>query len=74
MFALRSIAAPVQRQCFRAAPRAAVSLSLQVRHHNPMSPYALSDSVLTLDIAEQVLLVAGLYRQVHWPEGRAGRP
>ncbi|KAJ4300283.1 NAD-dependent isocitrate dehydrogenase [Collariella sp. IMI 366227] len=29
MLALRSIAAPAQRQCFRAAPRAAVSLSVQ---------------------------------------------
>ncbi|KAL2023374.1 hypothetical protein VTK56DRAFT_2731 [Thermocarpiscus australiensis] len=29
MFALRSIAAPVQRQCFRAAPRATLTLSLQ---------------------------------------------
>ncbi|KAL2171998.1 hypothetical protein VTG60DRAFT_735 [Thermothelomyces hinnuleus] len=29
MLALRSIAAPVQRQCWRAAPRAAVTLSLQ---------------------------------------------
>jgi isocitrate dehydrogenase (NAD+) len=32
MLALRSIAAPVQRQCFRAAPRRAVTLALQVRH------------------------------------------
>jgi isocitrate dehydrogenase (NAD+) len=31
MLALRSIAAPVQRQCWRAAPRAAVTLSVQVR-------------------------------------------
>ncbi|KAL2153305.1 hypothetical protein VTH82DRAFT_4460 [Thermothelomyces myriococcoides] len=31
MLALRSIAAPVQRQCWRAAPRAAVNLSLQNR-------------------------------------------
>ncbi|KAL2267696.1 hypothetical protein VTJ83DRAFT_4973 [Remersonia thermophila] len=29
MFALRSVAAPVQRQCFRAAPRAATSFVLQ---------------------------------------------
>ncbi|KAL1842194.1 hypothetical protein VTJ49DRAFT_5881 [Mycothermus thermophilus] len=29
MFALRSVAAPVQRQCFRAAPRAATSFALQ---------------------------------------------
>jgi hypothetical protein len=35
MLALRSIAAPVQRQCWRAAPRAAVSLSLQVRQPPP---------------------------------------
>jgi hypothetical protein len=31
MLALRSIAAPAQRQCWRAAPRAAVTFSIQVR-------------------------------------------
>ncbi|EGS21506.1 uncharacterized protein CTHT_0033640 [Thermochaetoides thermophila DSM 1495] len=40
MFALRSIAAPMQRQCFRAAPRAAVSLSLQSRFYSSQDSIA----------------------------------
>jgi hypothetical protein len=61
MLALRSIAAPVQRQCYRAAPRAAVTLSLQVRQiaaRSPRTPRHPADNCVSLPEPKAVL-VAG---------------
>ena len=75
MLALRSIAAPVQRQCGRAAPRAAaVRLSFQVRPRPWLDPGSADPGLTSHGVftEPEALLVARPCRQVQRAEGCTG--